>query len=75
MPARDGTGPLGQGSRTGRGMGNCNSTKTNVSQTSIPGTKKPFGLGSRVWDATGGRLFGRRRANRANRKLNDRKEI
>jgi hypothetical protein len=23
MPYRDGTGPTGQGSRTGRGMGNC----------------------------------------------------
>jgi len=27
MPARDGTGPVGQGARTGRGMGNC---QTNV---------------------------------------------
>jgi hypothetical protein len=25
MPARDGTGPVGQGSRTGRGLGNCES--------------------------------------------------
>lgn len=23
MPARDGTGPMGQGARTGRGLGNC----------------------------------------------------
>jgi hypothetical protein len=23
MPARDGTGPVGQGARTGRGLGNC----------------------------------------------------
>ncbi len=23
MPARDGTGPKGQGARTGRGLGNC----------------------------------------------------
>ena len=23
MPGRDGTGPQGQGSRTGRGLGNC----------------------------------------------------
>jgi hypothetical protein len=27
MPARDGTGPLGQGARTGRGMGNCQQTR------------------------------------------------
>ena len=24
MPRRDGTGPMGMGSRTGRGMGSCN---------------------------------------------------
>lgn len=28
MPRRDGTGPLGQGSKTGRGLGNCNSTNS-----------------------------------------------
>ena len=67
MPARDGTGPLGQGSRTGRGMGNCTSTKVNATQIPIPGTNQPLGWGGRVWDATVGRLFGRRRANRANR--------
>lgn len=27
MPRRDGTGPMGRGSRTGRGMGFCNTTK------------------------------------------------
>lgn len=27
MPRRDGTGPMGMGSRTGRGMGFCNATK------------------------------------------------
>ncbi|HNT30657.1 MAG TPA: DUF5320 domain-containing protein, partial [bacterium] len=26
MPGRDGTGPTGRGSRTGRGMGKCTST-------------------------------------------------
>jgi hypothetical protein len=68
MPARDGTGPLGQGSGTGHGMGNCNSTRMSVKQTSIHGTNKPLGWGGRVWDTTFGRLFGRRRANRTNRK-------
>ena len=68
MPARDGTGPSGQGSRTGRGMGNCTSTKVNVTQISIPGMNQPFGRGGRVWDATFGRLFGRSRAYRTNRK-------
>jgi hypothetical protein len=27
MPNRDGTGPEGKGSKTGRGMGNCNGTE------------------------------------------------
>jgi len=30
MPTRDGTGPMGQGSRTGRGMGNCGTTGENT---------------------------------------------
>jgi hypothetical protein len=68
MPARDGTGPSGQGSRTGRGMGNCKSTSVIVNQTSFTGTIRPLGWGGRVWDATVGHLFGRRRANRVNRR-------
>ena len=68
MPARDGTGPLGQGSRTGRGMGNCNSTRVSANQSPIPGNNQPFGWGGRVWNTTFGRLFGRRRANRVNRR-------
>lgn len=67
MPARNGTGPSGQGPRTGRENGNCKPTKAKVTQTSTPRTIKPLGLGSRVWDATIGRLFRRRRANRINR--------
>lgn len=64
MPARDGTGPLGQGPRTGRGMGNCNSTRVSTNQSSISGNSQSF----RVWDTTFGRLFGRRRAYHTNRK-------
>jgi hypothetical protein len=67
MPARDGTGPLGQGSRTGHGMGKCNSTEANLNQTTIS-INKPFHWGGRVWDTTFGRLFGRRRAYRTNQK-------
>jgi hypothetical protein len=33
MPARDGTGPVGQGSRTGRGMGNCQPDKQQAQST------------------------------------------
>jgi hypothetical protein len=67
MPARDGTGPLGQGSRTGRGLGNCASTRVSTNQLSITGSNKPFNWGGRLWDAAVGRLFRRRRANRQNR--------
>ena len=35
MPARDGTGPLGQGARSGRGMGNCAPKKQADSQRGI----------------------------------------
>lgn len=66
MPAGDGTGPLGQGARTGRGMGNCASTQVNVSQSVVSGRNRPLGWGGRVWDATVGRLFRRRRDNRVN---------
>lgn len=68
MPARDGTGPLSQGSHIGRGMGNCASTNVGASQSRIPGANKSLGWGERAWGATFGRLFRRRRANHANRK-------
>lgn len=64
MPARDGTGPTGEGSRTGRGMGNCNSTKTTPNQTTKNNEIRPLGLGSRIWDATIGGFFNRRRRGR-----------
>ena len=68
MPTRDGSGPLGQGSRTGRGMGNCISTRASVNQTLISGTNKRFNWGGLVWNAIVGYLFSRRRGNRLNRK-------
>jgi len=40
MPNRDGTGPAGQGSMTGRGMGNC-------TDKSASPTRPPLGLGRR----------------------------
>lgn len=36
MPFKDGTGPQGQGPRTGRGMGNCGGQNT---------AGRPFGMG------------------------------
>ena len=68
MPARNGTGPSGLGSRTRRGMGNCTSTKVGDTQSSIQVNNQLFGWGSRVLGLMVGRLFGRRRANRINRK-------
>ncbi len=68
MPGRDGTGPLGQGSRTGRGMGNCRPANTNSMQTPGIKTNQSFNWGGRVWDNTFGRLFGRGRGNRFSRR-------
>ncbi|MFH2040719.1 MAG: DUF5320 domain-containing protein [Chloroflexota bacterium] len=51
MPYRDGTGPLGQGSRTGRGFGNC------VGQDGV-GRLSGLGLGRRGAGRGLGRGFG-----------------
>ena len=63
MPARDGTSPLGQGYRTGRGMGSCHSNLTMSSQSSKLQTTQSIHWGGRVWDTTLGRIFRRRRVN------------
>lgn len=69
MPARDGTGPMGQGSKTGRGMGNCETTGADTSKVpnTTPTAGGAFRWGGRAWDSTFGRFFGRRRGNRMNR--------
>ena len=43
MPRGDGTGPTGQGARTGRGMGTCkpNSNNSNNSNNSRPQRRAP----------------------------------
>ncbi len=65
MPGRDGTGPTGKGSRTGRGMGNCTSTGSNP--TPLSSANRPYEQRLSLWDSTFGRLFGRGRGNRGNR--------
>ena len=40
MPAFDGTGPMGQGSQTGRGLGNCNPANNPNEQQNI---QRPLG--------------------------------
>jgi hypothetical protein len=64
MPGRDGTGPMGQGSKTGRGMGNCRTTNTSTNSIKESELNRPYHWGGRVWDLTLGRFFYRRRANR-----------
>ena len=65
MPARDGTGPMGHGSKTGHGMGNCapvkrsNGQKPNVA----PPSSQSDRWGERAWTNTLGRLFRRRAGN------------
>lgn len=51
MPGQDGTGPMGQGAMTGRGLGVCNSN----TQTTAYGRGCGMGLGRR----RGGSGFGR----------------
>lgn len=40
MPGLDGTGPMGQGSQTGRGLGRCNPANKNVDNETI---QRPMG--------------------------------
>ena len=50
MPGRDGTGPTGRGSRTGRGMGNCTSTGSNPNPVS--NVNRPYEQRLGLWDAS-----------------------
>jgi hypothetical protein len=45
MPAKDGTGPKGKGSRTGRVKGKCKPTKVKNTKTSTAKATKPSGSG------------------------------
>lgn len=65
MPARDGTGPLGQGARTGRGMGNCSPNQQYLTRPTLPtGYANPLGWFGRMWGNTFGGGRGRGRRNR-----------
>ena len=67
MPGRDGTGPMGRGSRTGRGMGYCK--PTGIAQNNDPNqsNRQSFNWGGRLIDTALGLITGRRRGRRANR--------
>ena len=45
MPAKDGTGPKGKGSRTGRGKGKCKPTEAKITKKSTPEATKTSGSG------------------------------
>lgn len=68
MPAGDGTGPQGQGPRTGRGMGNCQSNSNSGRQSITPASNTGPGLGRRMWENTLGSIFRRKRGQRGNRR-------
>lgn len=64
MPGKDGTGPQGQGSRSGLGLGDCISKPTQDPNATGLGKNLPTGRRGGFWNATFGRLFRRRRGNR-----------
>jgi hypothetical protein len=64
MPARDGTGPRGEGSRTGWGMGRCNPEPIKTSNMADDKVNPPGVVGGSFI----ARWFRRRRAHRANRR-------
>jgi len=60
MPGRDGTGPLGQGSMTGWGLGNCadsNSSENSVNYNRVPARGYGYGCGAGRFGR--GRFYGR----------------
>ena len=57
MPGRDGTGPMGQGEMTGRGLGNCIKAVAPLATGMIAGLC--FGFGRRRGNFNRGRGFGR----------------
>jgi len=64
MPRGDATGPLGQGSMTGRGLGTCNPNGTSKLNRSI---RYGAGIGAGIGLGLGlGRRFGRQRGFRQN---------
>ena len=64
MPLKDGTGPMGEGPKTGRGMGPCD-PKTDQNQPQAPFWRRWFGRGRGQGFGPGagrgaGRGFGRK---------------
>ncbi|MCC6147390.1 MAG: DUF5320 domain-containing protein [Anaerolineaceae bacterium] len=65
MPVRDGTGPQGAGSRSGRGMGSCKPGMKNTSPAFTSGDRRSLGWEGRLWNTARGWFgWGRRRRGR-----------
>ena len=67
MPARDGSGPMGMGSRTGRGLGNCSLGSVGGNKTTTSNYPLWLGTGSRVLGTIFGFFRRRGQGNRQNR--------
>lgn len=60
MPGLDGTGPRGEGSNSGRGLGRCHSTNNKINDREhMNGYKSQRGLGRGCGRGFGGRGFRR----------------
>lgn len=55
MPRNDGTGPMGMGAMTGRGMGSCVELVTTENKNPVPGRGAGMGCGRRQRHGSGGR--------------------
>lgn len=65
MPFRDGTGPLGEGPKTGRGLGSCNSKKKpSFNERPRLGLRRNLQEDSENFDGNSRRLRRRRRFRR-----------
>jgi len=72
MPARDGTGPAGQGPGTGRGLGNCNPRPSRAAGISgglggATSQNRPLRRTPGAWSNWLGGFFRRRRGKRSSR--------
>ncbi|MBW1741957.1 MAG: DUF5320 domain-containing protein [Deltaproteobacteria bacterium] len=66
MPGFDRTGPIGEGPRTGRGLGRCGKANEKPSQDDFPGRRVRFGDGQGAGQGLG-RRAGRGRSSRQGR--------
>jgi len=68
MPARDGTGPGGQGAKTGRGLGNCSPVNQQYDGSTRQNPDSFLGWFGRLWGNRSGQGARRGRRNRISRR-------